>query len=1234
MRRLTVAMVFVVALVFALAGSSVASAAEGGWWSLSQRVVPTYLQPGQEAQIVVDAFDLGDTAVMGTHVPVKITDTLPAGVEPISAYGMSGSFNLNTYEQAGRSKRGPLVCSVVGQEASCSWVGKTALQPYELLEEHITVRVTGAAVSGEKNAMAISGGQPYLCREVPAGTGKYPGSFCGASINEREEELPETNSFESEIGSTPVPGVSAEKALVVREGATPFGASDFGFTLENEGGTADTQAGSHPFQWTTTLLLNQAVERGQPPAQPKEVDVNLPPGLIGNATTIEQCTESEFATRREGSSEVNFCPPGSAVGAATVIVEAALSRSKGGIADSSIVGAFTVPVFNLVPAPGEPARFGYAVEKTPILINTSVRTGSNYGIVAKVENIPQISSFYTNVVTLWGVPGAPQHNISRGWNCLAAGGPNQVPSAPCKAPELSHDPPFLSLPTSCPGVPLETSVETLAWNQPAGTAREVSTPGDFGQAMETLDGCNKLSFGAGLEVSPDVQAASTPTGLKVKVKVPQEASLSPGGLSGADVKDTTVTFPEGVTLNPSGANGLEACSNGEIGYQGVEGGSGTQLFTPSVPEPLSPGLNLGALGFCPNASKIGTAKITLPILAHPLEGAVYLASQNENPFGSLVALYIVAEDPVSGVLVKLPGEVSLNPVTGQITSTFKNTPQAPFEDLELEMFGGERAPLSTPTHCGAYTTNAVFTPWSGNAPVSSSSTFDVTSGPNGSACPSAGLPFSPSLTAGTTNNNAGAFSPLSTTIGREDGQQSISQIQLKMPPGLSGILADVPLCGEEQANAGTCGSGSQIGSTIVSVGLGGDPYSVTGGKVYLTGPYDGAPFGLSIVNPAVAGPFNLGTVVVRASIAVDPHTAALTITTGEIPHILDGIPLEIKHVNVTIERPGFTFNPTSCSQLKIEGSVNSLEGGSSPVSVPFQVANCANLKFAPKFAVSTPGHTSKADGAGLTAKLSYPTAAQGTQANISLVKVDLPKQLPSRLIPTLQGACLAKVFEADPADCPQTSMVGYATVHTPLLPVPLSGPAIFVSHGGEAFPSLTMVLQGYGVTIDLVGTTFISKAGITSTTFKTVPDVPFNTFELTLGEGPHSALAANLPETDDGNLCGQDLEMPTAFIAQNGQEIHQDTPISIEGCSKTLTITHHSTHNKTITLAVYVPAAGKLKASGPGLSTVSRTTTIPDTVTLKLTQKHAGKLKTRIKLTYTPTTGHPQTKTLTTRLTT
>ncbi len=385
-------------------------------------------------------------------------------------------------------------------------------------------------------------------------------------------------------------------------------------------------------------------------------------------------------------------------------------------------------------------------------------------------------------------------------------------------------------------------------------------------------------------------------------------------------------------------------------------------------------------------------------------------------------------------------------------------------------------------------------------------------------------------------------------MSREDGNQNLDAIQLKMPPGLLGTLSSVKLCGEAEGNAGTCGPESLIGETTVSVGLGGNPYTVKGGKVYITGPYEGAPYGLSIVNPAKAGPFNLGQVVVRAKIEVNPENAALTITsdaTGPyaIPQIIDGIPLQIKHVNVSINRSDFTFNPTNCAPQEIGGSLTSSQGATSVLHVPFQVTNCAVLKFKPIFSVSTSGKTSRANGASLNVKLTYPKAPFGTQANIGKVKVDLPKQLPSRLT-TLQKACPAATFDANPASCPPDSRIGSATATTPVLPVHLEGPAYFVSHGGQKFPELIVALSGEGVTVYLHGETFISPQGITSSTFRTIPDVPIGVFELKLPQGADSALAAN------GNLCAAKLTMPTEFVGANGVSLKQSTPITATGCPK------------------------------------------------------------------------------------
>jgi hypothetical protein len=994
--------------------------------------------------------------------------------------------------------------------------------------------------------------------------------------------------------------VAAASMVFAPSAMAAFGLQSFEVSATNQNGSPDVQAGSHPYELTTSFVLNPLIKKGGElfgEGSLKDVRVELPPGFVGNPEATPRCTAHEFINKL---SLVASCPDDTVVGVENTYVV-------------GLEGVLTVstPVYNIEPPPGIAAEFGFKIKgKNPVLLDVSVRTGGDYGLTVNVRDITEAAEVYGNTVTIWGVPAEPIHDPLRG-KCLAQdereGVYTTYESTGQNCPVNVAVKPFLTNPTSC-GVPRTATLSVDSWENPGSF---VSLP----SALPPLSGCERLDFSPSIEVQPDGTSGSTPTGLNVHLHVPQEATVNPAGLAEADVKDTTVTLPAGVQLSPSAADGLQACSQAQIGLENAN-------------KPT-----------CPEASKVATVTIKTPLLPDPLEGAVYLAApQNfagplENPFGSLIALYLVAEDPTAGVLVKLAGQTIPDPVTGQLVTTFENTPQLPFSDLELHFFGTARAPLATPALCGTYSTTTSIAPWSGTPAVSPSSNFQITSGPAGAPC-SDPPPFSPSLESGTTNINAGSFSNLTTTLSREDGNQQIQQVQLHYPPGLSGLLSNVKLCGEAQATAGTCGPESEIGETIVSVGLGNDPFTVTGGKVFLTEKYQGAPFGLSIVNPAKAGPFDLQEgrpVVVRAKIEVNPTTAALTITTNTpaegyaIPSIIDGIPLQIKHVNVNITRPGFTFNPTSCNAMQVTGSINSAEGASSPVSIPFEVANCASLKFAPQFKVSTSGKTSRADGASLTTTVSEPADRSsgigqlGTQANITRVKVELPKALPSRLT-TLQKACTDAQFELNPANCPSESDIGYAVVHTPLIPVPLEGPAIFVSHGGEAFPSLTMVLQGYGVKIDLVGTTFISKSGITSTTFKTVPDQPFNTFELTLPEKQYSALAAN------GNLCNQKLAMPTEFVGQNGAEIHESTPITVEGCPSALSVVSSKVKKRTLTLSVYVPTAGRVTASGKGVSSGSKTYSGREALTFTLKQKQAGKFKTKIKLTFTPSKGKKQAK--------
>ena len=1102
---------------------------------------------------------------------------------------------------------------VFGSEAPAVTAGEPTNVTGEAASVSGTVDPRGAAVSSCEFAYGLtnqSGKGPYdrsvPCEQTPGeiGAGSSP-----VAVSAQIEGLEPGELYHFRLVAPSASGVGEAGGLIATQGVG-FGIKSFEIGFLNEDGTPDTQAGSHPYKLVDTFELNShfvhtesnadSVYIREPEGVLRDLTTDLPPGLVGNPdATTKRCTGQEL---RERNGEGN-CPIESSVG------ELHLGWGEA----SGFVSSHYGYLFNMVPPRGVALQLGTNFFLPLLFINNAVRAGGDYPVQVTVTTAPGTAPVIRSKAEIYGVVndcvkvalGAGKYYNSI---CLQESG-----SGDEYIRQPSSGNPLLTLPTGCHG-PLRSTMAADSWEEPGKWVQKTSITRNSAGTPVSLTGCSKLKFPPEITVAPDSSNASTSSGLTVNVHVPQSSAFNPVGLAESSLRDTTVTLPEGMAINPAGGGGLEACSSDpgalpegvlgspgdQIGYRGqeelnaeYEPGVKWSTFTPEMPSLLDPGMN-----FCPNGSKIGTVKIKTPLLEHELEGAVYLATQDNNPFGSLVAMYIVVEDPYSGSLVKLAGEVTLNPDTGQIVTTFKNTPDVPFENLELHFLGGERAPLSTPSRCGTYTTSAVFTPWDGNGPVTAESSFNIEHGPGGGPCPGATLPFNPTVNAGATNIQAGAFSPLTVTVNRQDGEQNLKSLEAKLPPGLSGVLTGVEQCPEPQANEGLCGENSKVGEATIGVGVGNDPFTVTGGKFYLTGPYNGygsctvgeagcAPFGLTFEVPAKAGPFDLvnttnnhppcDCVVVRGKIELDPQTAAITITSNppgspdSIPTSIEGIPLEIQHVNATTTRGNFQFNPTNCSKMSLTGTVQLNEGGTSTISTPFQVTNCAALKFEPKFTVSTSAKTGRTSGASLSAKLAYPNVPQGTDADIAKVKVELPKQLPSRLT-TLQKACTAGQFEANPAACPAASKIGYATVHTPLIPVPLQGPAIFVSHGGEAFPSLTLVLQGYGITIDLVGTTDIKK-GVTSTTFKTVPDQPFSSFELTLPEGSYSALTA------PGNLCSltktvtvkkkvtvrvkgrkktiargvkqtepATLAMPTEFVAQNGAEIHQDTPITVTGC--------------------------------------------------------------------------------------
>lgn len=913
-------------------------------------------------------------------------------------------------------------------------------------------------------------------------------------------------------GGAPTASVNEQTAIgsAALSKATPFGVAFDSQQATGIDGLADEQAGDHPFEQTLSYSMNtinmlelsgvsyqSAGGLHGLPAHTKDVIVDLPPGVVGNPDAIERCPQYKVATVQ--------CPPNTQIGT----ISLNLNRRQ---TNSCCIALEHDPIYNVVPDRHYPAEFVAAIEGAiPAAIYASVNPETNYGVRLITPSIPEIGSPQDVSVTFFGTPLTDPNLYNKG----AGTGTGKTPVA------------FLANPTDCSLAPQTTKVYMDSWEYPAAwlpdgqpDLKDPNWVSASTTLFPSLTGCDLLQFDPSILVTPDTTQADEPAGVNVHLTVPQAPQLSPA-LVTPGLKDATVTLPAGLSVSPSAADGLQGCSDAQ--------------FAPSSDSVAS----------CPLASQIATVTITTPLLEKSLEGQVFLGTPHCDPCsnadaadGNMFRLFLQAQG--SGVLIKTQGTTYVNTATGQLTTTFKNNPQEPFSDLELHFNSGLRAPLAMPQSCGKFTTTSDLVPWStpATADATPSSPFTIDWDGNGGACP-ATIPFAPSFNAGTSNPNASQLSPLTVTFARNDREQDLAGIQVKTPPGLLGTLSSVPLCGEPQADLGTCSAASRIGTITVAAGPGSHPFYEQG-SLYLTGPYKGAPFGLSIVVPTIAGPFDLGNVIVRAQIDIDLHTAALTVTSDPLPQIIDGIPLRLRTANVTVDRPGFIFNPSNCAQLHITATLSGAQGAQARELVPFAVSGCAGLSFDPKFSVSTSGRTSRKNGASLDAKLVWPN---GAQSNIAKVKVDLPRQLPSRLT-TLQNACPDSVFNINPAICPKGSLIGVVKAVTPILPVPLVGPAYFVSHGGTKFPDLVAILQGYGVRVDLVGETFISKKGITSSTFHSVPDVPVSSFELTLPEGLHSALAAN------GNLCKDELTMPTSFIAQDGAQLKQSTPIKVTGCVK------------------------------------------------------------------------------------
>ena len=913
---------------------------------------------------------------------------------------------------------------------------------------------------------------------------------------------------------------SATQATSISSAPAGFGIQSFTASANNADGSLSTQAGAAPYSATASFALNTVLAsngRIEPAENLKDTTMDLPAGFVGNPLGVPRCTPSDFP----------ICTPDTQVGQATVQFANLNRNGDTGISDNT----FVVPVYNMIPPAGTPAEFKFQVAFGVATLDARLRGDGDYGISIDTKDNSEVTDaggLASVAVALWGVPGDATHNAERGRVCATAACTTN-PEAPFDAPVK----PLLRNPTFC-GPPLTTTFSADSWQTPGAFATAIST------TPTGATGCGMLSFTPRASIQPETSVADSPTGLHVDLHVPQNDQ--PAGLAEPDLRKAVVTLPVGVTVNPAAADGLAACAPAQIELSG--------------PEPAS----------CPDAAKIGSVEILTPLLDHPLTGAVYIAEPGQNPFGSLLAIYIAVSDPASGTVIKLAGHVVADPQTGQLTTTFDNNPQLPFEDLKLDLFGGPRAALVTPETCGTFRSASELVPWSAADPSnpaageksSSLESFTIDGGCLGG--------FAPSFSAGTVNPAAGGSSPFITLFSRSDQDQHFAGIELRPPPGLLAKIAGIPLCREPQAAAGTCPAASKIGHVTVAAGAGPSPVSLpepgrAQDPVYLTGSYRGAPFGLSVVVPVQAGPFDLGTVVVRAAVYVDAHTARVTVVSDALPQILQGVPLKVRKLDVTLDRPGFMLNPTSCYPMSVDATIRSDGGLADALASRFQVADCSTLPFKPVFAVTTAGH-GNVHGASLDVKI---TQRPG-EAAIHTLETQLPRALPSRLA-TLQKACPEALFAANPATCPAGADVGFATAITPLLNVPLTGPAYLVSHGGAAFPDLDIVLQSEGVEIVLTGRTDI-KRGVTYSRFEAVPDAPMSSFELRLNGGAGALLAAT------GSLCAPAktltiarrvsrrprpsgrrvtaaattpavLLMPTRITAQNGAVASQTTRIAV-----------------------------------------------------------------------------------------
>jgi hypothetical protein len=889
-----------------------------------------------------------------------------------------------------------------------------------------------------------------------------------------------------------------------------FGLKDFSVSVTNEEGGVEQRAGSHPYAYELNFEMNQD-SKGNPEGALRDLIVDLPPGLVGNPQAVPRCSGADF----EGS--FPHCPGNTQIGVAEI-------HLAGGIK------AFS-PIYNLTPPLGVPASIGTSLANQNSFQEASLRSG-DYGVSVSDITIPSDAQIVAITETIWGVPADPDHDPER--QCIPAGGGSTIVGCASDVPVV----PFLTLPTTC-DAPLKTTLLADSVEEPGDfltrsgyDSKSVLSLGEGGNPA-ALVGCDVVPFSPKIAAQPTSRLAEGGSGLDFELRLPNDGFESPNGIAETQPEKIELTLPQGLTVNPSAAEGLEVCSLAQYEAEKI----GTK-----------PGQA------CPEASKLGSLIAHTPLLEEAIEGSLYLAKPFDNPTDSLIGLYIVARARDRGILVKQAGKVEPDPRTGQLVSTFEGLPPLPYSDFKLHFREGGRAPLVTPPTCGSYKSVAKLTPFSTpDEPFTANAFFQIDRGVDGGPCPSGGAPFNPGFQAGSNNNDAGSFSPFYLRLTRKDGDQDLTRFAAALPPGMVAKLAGTGFCPDsaiaiakaktglaEQANP-SCPASSQIGRVLAGAGVG-SVLTYVPGKVYLAGPYNGAPLSVIGIVPAVAGPFDVGVVATRQALRIDPRTAEVRVddaASDPIPHILAGIPLRVRDIRVYVDKPEFTLNPTSCEPFAVGAS---LWGGGAdvfgsqddaPISLAdrFQVANCANLGFKPRLGLKLKGGAKRGGHPALTGVF-RPRAGD---ANLKNLVLRLPRSafLDQGHIRTI---CTRVQFAAD--NCPKGATYGKAKAFSPLISEPLEGPVILRS-SNHNLPDFVADLHGI---IDVEAVARIdSKRGGIRATFEDTPDAPISKVVVEM-QGGKKGLIVN-----SRNLCAASSKANAQFAGHNGRR-RQATPVVRADC--------------------------------------------------------------------------------------